>query len=147
MTSELANQRPPMAGFHHFSPTVTDIEASASWYQRVLGLERVPLTFPHYGNEEGGYAIILMDPDAKITIGLHHHVANDGRSFDEARTGLDHIGISAPSRSDLDSWASWLDAQGVSHSGVTDMDDPIKYSALVFRDPDNIQLEMFYMEG
>jgi glyoxylase I family protein len=147
MTSELASQRPSMAGFHHFSPTVTDIEASASWYQRVLGLDRVPLRFPHYGSEESGYAIILMDPDAKITIGLHHHAANDGRRFNEARTGLDHIGISVPSRSDLNSWASWLDAQGVTHSGVTDMDEPIKYSALVFRDPDNIQLEMFYMEG
>jgi glyoxylase I family protein len=147
MTSELASQRPSMAGFHHFSPTVTDIEASASWYQRVLGLQRLPVRIPHYGKEEGGYAVILMDPDAKITIGLHHHVANDGLPFDETRTGLDHIAISVPSRSDLDSWVSWLNAQGVAHSGVTDRDDPIKFSVLVFRDPDNIQLEMYYMEG
>ena len=34
--NQTAMQRPPMAGFHHFSPTVTDIEASVSWYQRVL---------------------------------------------------------------------------------------------------------------
>jgi catechol 2,3-dioxygenase-like lactoylglutathione lyase family enzyme len=136
-----------MAGFHHFSATVTDLEASVSWYQRVLGLERVPQRFPHYGDEESGYGILLMDLDAEIIIGLHHHVANDGRRFDEARTGLDHIGISVQNRSDLNSWVSWLDAQGVAHSGVTDADEPFKYSVLVFRDPDNIQLEMFCMEG
>jgi len=30
---------------------------------------------------------------------------------------------------------------------VTDIDNPLKYSALVFRDPDNIQLEFFFMAG
>jgi catechol 2,3-dioxygenase-like lactoylglutathione lyase family enzyme len=145
--SELSEQRPPMAGFHHFSPTVTDVEASAAWYQRVLGLDRVPPTFPHHGNEETGYAVLLVDTEAKIAIGLHHNVHNDGRPFDETRTGLDHIGISVPHRSDLDSWASWLDAQKVGHSGVIDTNDPVKYSVLVFRDPDNIQLELFYMDS
>ena len=28
---------------------------------------------------------------------------------------------------------------------VTDIDEPVKYSALVFRDPDNIQLEFIFM--
>lgn len=144
MSDELATQRPPMAGFHHFAPTVTDVEASAAWYQRILGLQRVPAKFPHYGNEESGYAVLLMDPQSNIAVGLHHHASNDGQPCDESRTGLDHVGISVPNRSDLDSWASWLDAQNVPHSRVTDTDDPVKYSVLVFRDPDNIQLEMFY---
>lgn len=143
--SELVDQRPAMAGFHHFSPTVTDVEASAEWYQRVLGLERVPPRFPHYGNEDTGYAVLLLDAESKIAVGLHHNIANAGEPFDETRTGLDHIGILVPQRSDLDRWASWLDVQGVAHSGVTDTDDPMKYSVLVFRDPDNIQLELFYM--
>ena len=34
--SQTAKQRPPMGGFHHFGITVTDVEASADWYQRVL---------------------------------------------------------------------------------------------------------------
>lgn len=33
------------------------------------------------------------------------------------------------------------------HSGVIDTDKPMPYSVLVFRDPDNIQLELFYMAG
>lgn len=32
--------------------------------------------------------------------------------------------------------------QGVTHSGVNDVTEPIPYSTLVFRDPDNIQLEL-----
>lgn len=145
--NQTAKQRPPMAGFHHFSATVTDVEASAAWYQRVLGLERIPGKFPHYGHEETGYAVILTDFSSGIVIVLQHHTANDGQPFDETRTGLDHISISAPSRSDLESWTEWLDGLAVPHSGVTDIDNVIKYSALVFRDPDNIQLEFFFMGG
>jgi hypothetical protein len=29
---------------------------------------------------------------------------------------------------------------------VNDATDPVNYSVLVFRDPDNIQLELFFME-
>ena len=144
--SSASGARPPMTGFHHFSPTVTDVEASVVWYQRVLGLQRVPPRFPHYQNEETGYAVVLFDADSKVAIGLHHNEANRGEPCDETRTGVDHIAISVPSRSDLDSWAAWLDSQDVAHSGVTDAEDPTPYSVLVFRDPDNIQLEMYYSD-
>ncbi len=143
--TQTASQRPPMAGLHHFSLTVTDVEASAEWYQRVLGLTRVPSRIPHYGNEESGYAVVLVDMAVGVMIGLHHNEANRGEPCDETRTGLDHIAIAVPSRSDLDAWASWLDHSGVPHSGVTDTSDPMEYSVLVFRDPDTIQLELFFM--
>lgn len=137
--------RPQLAGVHHFSPTVTDVEASAEWYQRVLGLQRIPPKFPHYGNEDTGYAVVLADMAAGIMIGLHHHAGNDGGACDERRTGLDHIAFGVPERGDLDTWAAWLDEQGVDHAGVTDATDPMPYSVLVFRDPDNIQLELMWM--
>jgi hypothetical protein len=44
--------------------------------------------------------------------GLHHHDGNNGRPFDEAQTGLDHIAMNVPSWADLDAWAAWLDSQG-----------------------------------
>ena len=144
--TETATPRPPMAGFHHFSPTVTDVEASAAWYQRVLGLQRVPPRFPHHGTEETGYAVVLADMAAGIMIGLHHNAANSGEACNETRTGLDHVAIAVPARSDLDGWAAWLDHLGVPHSDVTDATNPVEYSVLVFRDPDNIQLEMFFMD-
>jgi glyoxylase I family protein len=48
-------------------------------------------------------------------------------------------------RADLEAWASWLDELGIENSGVIDTDNPLSYSVVVFRDPDNIQLELFHM--
>ena len=136
---------PAVTGFHHFSLTVSDVEASADWYERVFGMGRVPMSFPHHGAEEGGYAVLLMDPRSGIAIGLHHHNANPGKNFHESQTGLDHISFGVAERADLDTWVSWLDNLGIKNSGVTDTDNPVSYSVVVFRDPDNIQLELFHM--
>jgi glyoxylase I family protein len=138
---------PAVAGYHHFSPTVSDVEASAQWYERVFGMARVPVAFPHHGAEQEGYAVVLMEPRSGIVLGLHHHEANPGQSFDERRTGLDHMAFAVAGRADLDAWARWLDSLGVQNSGVVDTDNPVPYSVVVFRDPDNIQLELIYMAG
>jgi len=133
-----------ITGIHHFSPTVSDVEASASWYERVFAMTRVPITFAHHEREETGYAVLLMDPVSGLVIGLHHNEANAGEPFDEARTGLDHIGFKVPNRTSLDEWVTKLDGLGVAHSGVRDITEPIPFSTLVFRDPDNIQLELIH---
>jgi len=136
---------PAIAGFHHFSPTVRDVEASARWYEQVFGMTRPPITFPHHKAEEEGYAVLLIDPRSGIVIGLHHHEGNSGEPCDEIRTGLDHMAFAVASHDDLDTWASWLDTLGIEHSGVVDVTEPMPYSVVVFRDPDNIQLELFHM--
>ena len=140
-----SNTAPAITGIHHFSPTVSNTEASAQWYERVFRMNRVPVTFPHYGAEDEGYAVLLMEPRSGVAIGLHHHNANPGQPFDESRTGLDHISFGVAERADLDAWAGWLDELGIENSGVIDTDKPTPYSVVVFRDPDNIQLELFYM--
>jgi len=135
---------PAITGVHHFSPTVSDVEASAGWYERVFGLIRLPMTFPHHDREETGYAVLLIEPASGFLIGLHHNEANDGEAFDESRTGLDHIGFRVPDRNNLDLWAAKLDGLGIAHSGVRDIEGPAPFSTLVFRDPDNIQLEFIF---
>jgi glyoxylase I family protein len=45
---------PPTTGMQHLSLTVSDVEAGAAWYTRVLGMNRVPVTFPHHRDEDGG---------------------------------------------------------------------------------------------
>lgn len=137
-----APTQPVLSGFHHFSPTVNDIEASAEWYSRVLGLQRMPGSLPHYGSEDKGYAILLMDVNTGVSIGLHHHEDHDQEPADERRTGLDHISFTVADRAALDLWCSWLDAQGVSHSGVIEATEPVPCALVVLRDPDNIQLEL-----
>ena len=135
---------PAITGVHHFSPTVCDVEASAAWYEQVFSMIRVPITFAHHEREETGYAVMLIDPVSGLAIGLHHHEANEGEPFDERRTGLDHMGFKVATREDLDAWVAKLDGLGVEHSGVRDITEPVPFSTLVFRDPDNIQLELIW---
>jgi len=139
----MTDDRPTITGIHHFSPTVRDVEASAEWYQKVFGLERVPVTFPHYEREETGYAVLLVDPNSGLAIGLHENKGNQGEQFDECRTGLDHIGFNVSNRAEMEQWVEHLSAVGVEHSGIRDIKEPMPFSTLVFRDPDNIQLELF----
>jgi len=138
------SEAPATTGLHHFSPTVSDVEASAAWYSKVFGLQRLDRIAPHHGDEDGGYAVLLMDPRGRFLIGLHHHNEAQPGAFDERRVGLDHIAWSVAERRDLDTWADWLDRLGVTHSGVIDKAGSSPYSVVVFRDPDNIQLELFH---
>ena len=46
---------------------------------------------------------------AGLAIGLHTNTGNDGEQFDEACTGLDHVGFNVASRDDLEAWTTWLD--------------------------------------
>jgi catechol 2,3-dioxygenase-like lactoylglutathione lyase family enzyme len=132
---------PGITGFHHFSATVTDIDASVAWYQRLFEMDRVPVTFPHYEREETGYAVLLMEPRSGIAIGLHTNTANAGETFHESRTGLDHMSFTVASREELTAWLARLDELGIEHTGIRDEKEPMLYSTVVFRDPDNIQLE------
>jgi glyoxylase I family protein len=131
---------PTLARIQHVGLTVTDVERSAAWYERVLGLQR-QFTEPHHGSHLGGYAVVLGTPDMALNIGLDHHPANCGERFDATRTGLDHLCLQASSSEELDRWAEHLDAVGVEHSGVYPMEG-VPVSLLSFLDPDGIQLEM-----
>jgi catechol 2,3-dioxygenase-like lactoylglutathione lyase family enzyme len=133
---------PKRTGIDHFSPTVSDVEASAAWYARVLGLERIPGVVPHHGTGSEGYAILLKDPNTGELIGLHQHEGSEAGRFDETRSGLDHLAWGVPSRADLVLWVEWLDQLEIDHSGITDKRGTRSYSVVVFRDPDNIQLEL-----
>lgn len=77
---------------------------------------------------------------------LHHHEGHHGSRFDERRAGLDHLAWGVPERADLDRWAHHLDELDVEHSGVIDK-SARNYSAIVLRDPDGIQLELFHRHG
>jgi catechol 2,3-dioxygenase-like lactoylglutathione lyase family enzyme len=125
---------PGMDGIGHISLTVTDVERSVAWYGEVLGLTKM-MDEQH----PGGYAEVLVTPDLRVIVGLHHHDANQGEPFGESRTGLDHVGFNVANRAALDAWIARFDALGVEHGEV----EETGYGALVaFRDPDNVQLEM-----
>ncbi len=132
---------PALGGIHHIGLTVSDIEASETWYARVLGLTRAFIEPHHQGT---GRAVVLHRPGAPLSLGLDKHEANQGEQFDECRTGLDHVAFQVADRAALDAWVDHLDRQGVPHSGITEATEPFPYAVLVLRDPDNIQLELIW---
>ena len=133
------------AALHHLALTVRDLDASVEWYGRVFGIH-YQMDAPH----PGGFAQLLSDDAWQLVIVLHRHDANGGERFRESRTGLDHAGFMVPTRDDLVAWQSHLEAHGVARAAAADQpltqspiaDEPYG-SVLVFRDPDNIQLEFF----
>jgi glyoxylase I family protein len=144
---ESVNVRRPK--LHHIALTVTDIDASVGWYEKVFGLS-FEMDVPH----PGGVGKVLSDSERQLGFVLHHHDANESEDFVETRTGLDHVGLMVSDRSELESWQKHLDEHGIRRSPAADRpltqspiaDEPYG-SVLVFRDPDNIQLELFAPPG
>ncbi len=133
------------ARLHHLALTVRDLDASVHWYEQAFGIKPL-MDVPH----PGGLGRVLADDDQDLVLVLHRHEASSGETFDERRTGLDHPGFIVPSRNDLVAWQSHLEAHGVVRADAADrpltqspIADENYGSVLVFRDPDNIQLELF----
>lgn len=127
--------------YAHIRITVTDIERSRAFYDAVLGLP-VAFELPPDADEAtreqlsflfGGVIYQLGDS----LFGLRP-VGSD--TFNEDRTGLDHLSFAVADRASLDSAVSVLDENSVAHEGVKDIGAGW---ILEFRDPDNIALELF----
>jgi glyoxylase I family protein len=133
------------ARLHHLAITVSDVDVSVPFYEEVFGISlRVDVPHP------GGVGKLLADDARQLMIVVHHHDANDGALFAETVNGLDHAGFVVPTRADLEAWQDHLERCGIVRSDTADKpltqspiaDEPYG-SVLVFRDPDNIQLELF----
>ena len=141
--------KPTNPTLHHLALTVTDLEVSLAWYQDVFDVSLM-MEVPH----PGGTGMVLADEERTLMIVLHRHDANERDRFSEKRTGLDHAGFIVASRTELERWQNHLAAHGVvasaeAASPLTQspiVDEPYG-SVLVFRDPDNIQLEFIAING
>jgi glyoxylase I family protein len=130
-----------IVGIHHLGLTVSDVARSARWYEDVLGFETV--------GELGDAAserrkIFLRHAGLDARLGLVEHRKASKRPFDETETGLDHLAFAVRSRDDLDRWARRLEALGVPFSPIADSFSIPGAAVIVFRDPDNVQLELFF---
>lgn len=120
--------------------TVRDLAVSTAWYVEVFGM----VVRRQYVDDDGRVGdACLREPVSGLDLCLLDHRANPGDEFSELRTGLDHLEFFVADRSDLDEWAGHLDALGVVHSGVK-QPTYTRNAMITFRDPDNIQLEIFW---
>lgn len=121
---------------HHVNLSVTDLEASAAWYRRVLGFE--PLAAAP--DPEGRWDKVILRHPSGLLLGLSAHRENRAEKASEFRTGLDHLALAVPDAASLDAWQARLDEEGVPHSEIKAT--PLG-RLVVVRDPDNVQLELY----
>lgn len=127
---------PDFTSISHLDLSVSDASKSAQWYVETLGLKEL-----HRAELPTRTMIVLLHPATKLIIGLNQHTEPTADAFDEHRPGLDHVGFGVTERAELDQWEQRLTELGVEHSPVADVEPG---AALVFRDPDNIQLEFWW---
>jgi glyoxylase I family protein len=125
----------PTGGVHHFRLTVSDVDRSVAFYTRVLGFRKLMDLNPGAFLSNGAIGLGI-GPFPEPTRAI------PGDRFDENRIGLDHMSFAMPSRATLEDAVRVLDQHGIAHSEVRDLGEAFGIAILIFRDPDNIQLEL-----
>jgi catechol 2,3-dioxygenase-like lactoylglutathione lyase family enzyme len=136
---------PTITGISHIDLTVTDLDRSETWYSELLDMKRVLDGRNDAHHFDSRY---LIHPDTLLILGLVRHDDIDGgdangTAFDEHRVGLDHLSFNVASRSELDAWQDRVAERAIEHTPIA---ESAMWDVLVVRDPDNIQLEFFYMK-
>jgi glyoxylase I family protein len=130
---------PTISGGHHIALTVRDADRSAAFYAELLGMQVVS-----EGDDETVRFRVLVHPGSGWVLGVRQYHGREEATFDEFRTGLDHFAFEVSSREELGAWEKHLREKGVPFTPLADI--PIG-SVVVFRDPDNIQLEFWLPAG
>jgi catechol 2,3-dioxygenase-like lactoylglutathione lyase family enzyme len=128
-----------ITGIHHLGLTVRDVDASAAWYQRVLGFE---LAGRFEAPDGARRKVFLRHGGFGVRLGLTQHRDARSGTFDETHIGLDHLAFVVGDREELDAWAQRLAEGGIPSSAIAAANTIPGAFVLVFRDPDNIQLEL-----
>jgi glyoxylase I family protein len=119
----------------HVTLTVSDLNRSVLWYERLFDTKLV------LDEEPGPFRRAILLVGGQTLVGLHEFPdPADTLPFNERRVGLDHLAFACNSRSELEAWEVRLDGLGIVNGGVV---DAAYGSGLSFRDPDNIALEFF----
>ncbi|HVK23687.1 MAG TPA: VOC family protein [Actinokineospora sp.] len=113
-----------MSGVRQVALTVTDVDRSVPWYERVLGFTSAAEV------DSPGQRKVPLDGFG-ITLTLVQHLGAARASFDGARPGLDRLTFVVD---ELRTWAARLTEFGVPFVANSD--------EIAVRDPDGIQLAL-----
>ena len=127
---------PRLLGISHVDLTVSDCDRSAQWWHDVMGFTLVN----RVSHEPTFECRSLIHPSGVAVTLMTHSATADFGAFDERRVGLDHLAFQVTDPAELKRWAIHLDERSVPNSGIIDTGYG---STLVFRDPDNMQLEFY----
>lgn len=117
----------------HIRLTVTDVARSQAFYTEHLGF-RLAREVPNG---------VLLTQET-IVLGLSAPfdpgAAPPDDRFSEHRVGLDHLSFNVGTYEELEAAAQAFDAASIAHGEIKDIGLGL---VMAFRDPDNIQLELF----
>ena len=86
-----------ICGIHHLGLTVRDTDASAAWYEDVLGFRRVG----EFESPDGARRKVFLRHDGlQARLGLTQHRGGAQEVFDETRVGLDHLAFTVADRAE-----------------------------------------------
>jgi glyoxylase I family protein len=132
------------SGYAHVRLTVTDIERSKAFYDRVFGWPvavDASASVAEPGVRESAEqfygGVVYQTPEGTL-FGLR---PVGEKRFDSEHTGLDHVSFAVASSSDLDSAASALTEAGIPHGEIVKLEDA-GIAILSFQDPDDINIEL-----
>lgn len=129
--------------YNHVRLTVSDIDASRAFYDAVFGFD-VALEVPDDADEQTREELSFLFGGVIYQFGGGmfglRPVAPGGDTFDEDRSGLDHLSFTVSGLDALHEAVRRLDDLGVEHEDIKDIGNGL--AILEFRDPDNIALEL-----
>jgi catechol 2,3-dioxygenase-like lactoylglutathione lyase family enzyme len=132
-----------LVGVHHLALSVRDRDKSQAFDEGVLGFAAM-MELEETGHDGASHRVLLLKhPDSTLVIGLHQHANNAGEPFSEFATGMDHIALAVDTSDALEAWEKRFADAGVEHSPIAPGQRP-GATILVFRDPDNIQLQFIH---
>jgi len=102
---------PLLAGLHHVTFGVPDLEDACLWFQRVFRAER-QAELDHVDHHGRLSAVILRIPGIPLPVQLL-------KSADEAWQRVQAISLSAPDGAALRAWIDRLDELGVEHDPIS----------------------------
>ena len=129
----------PMLGpITHVALTVQDIDGSILWYTALIG------SAPVLDEDTGPFRHAVFAIGGTL-LGLHSFPEGiDDEPFTPRRVGLDHVAFACADRDELVAWSHRLTDMGARHGDIVDAHYG---SALSFKDPDGLPLEVFCPPG
>jgi glyoxylase I family protein len=129
---------PNLGPITHVAITVRDIDVSAPWYAALIGSP------PVLDEDTGPFRHAVFAVGGTL-LGLHQFPEGiEELPFSPRRLGMDHVAFAAADRNELVAWERRLTDMVVPHGPIVDAHYG---SALSFKDPDGLPLEIFCPPG